>query len=437
MSFITELTPASVSSPTAEIISTVITPSGHFLYVAGYYYNNTIAIYHRDLVTGLLTFVDNSTVVGVAGPGDNGPYNLAMDPSGNYLYCIDAGGTGAGYVYSFSIDPATGLLTQIQKLSVTTGQTQTRIIVHPTANILYIATDNFPAQSLFGYTISSGILSYHTSIETNAAPSDLFGISFDNTGTWLYASSWASTAVYQFSVNQSTTALALLNTYTVGLEPWAIGFSPDNLYCYVTNYGDSTVSQFSVNQSTGALTPLSPATVSTAVGGGTGAYYIAFAQGGVFVQNVGGSPPNVLYFTPVAGGLTNPQVTGAPPVACLTFIVSPDGKFAYLGYTSPSDVSGADVYQCSISLAPPDFIVTYTDTHFDAINPQCILQYSDDGGITWSNERYCSLGSTGQYLNRVIFYQLGTARNRVYRVVDVGSSAGISGADLIVMPGVT
>ena len=63
--------------------------------------------------------------------------------------------------------------------------------------------------------------------------------------------------------------------------------------------------------------------------------------------------------------------------------------------------------------------------------PQVILSYSDDGGVTWSNERYCNLGSQGQYKNRVIFYRLGVSRNRVYKVVDVNNCySGITGAAL-------
>lgn len=59
------------------------------------------------------------------------------------------------------------------------------------------------------------------------------------------------------------------------------------------------------------------------------------------------------------------------------------------------------------------------------------LQYSDDGGKTWSNERFMSLGMPGEYKNRVIFYKLGSSRNRVYKITDTNNcSSGINGAEI-------
>jgi hypothetical protein len=48
--------------------------------------------------------------------------------------------------------------------------------------------------------------------------------------------------------------------------------------------------------------------------------------------------------------------------------------------------------------------------------PQAMLQWSDDGGMSWSNEYWKSLGSIGQYKVRVIWHRLGMARDRMFRV---------------------
>ncbi len=50
-------------------------------------------------------------------------------------------------------------------------------------------------------------------------------------------------------------------------------------------------------------------------------------------------------------------------------------------------------------------------------NPQAILRFSDDGGFTWSNDRYVYLGRMGAYKNRAIWRQLGQARDRIFEVV--------------------
>lgn len=49
-------------------------------------------------------------------------------------------------------------------------------------------------------------------------------------------------------------------------------------------------------------------------------------------------------------------------------------------------------------------------------NPQAILTWSDDGGQTFGNDHFASLGQSGQTKNRCIWRRLGIARDRVYQV---------------------
>jgi len=50
-------------------------------------------------------------------------------------------------------------------------------------------------------------------------------------------------------------------------------------------------------------------------------------------------------------------------------------------------------------------------------DPQAMLRYSDDGGHTWSNERWKSIGKIGEYSKRVKWNRLGQSRSRIYEVV--------------------
>lgn len=52
----------------------------------------------------------------------------------------------------------------------------------------------------------------------------------------------------------------------------------------------------------------------------------------------------------------------------------------------------------------------------DGSDPQAALQWSDDGGHTWSNERWTSIGKVGEYRNRAVWRRLGCSRERVYKV---------------------
>ena len=49
--------------------------------------------------------------------------------------------------------------------------------------------------------------------------------------------------------------------------------------------------------------------------------------------------------------------------------------------------------------------------------PQVMIDYTDDGGETWSHEMWFDLvGADKNYLNRIILYRQGSAYDRRYRV---------------------
>lgn len=50
-------------------------------------------------------------------------------------------------------------------------------------------------------------------------------------------------------------------------------------------------------------------------------------------------------------------------------------------------------------------------------DPQAMLRWSDDGGSTWSNDHWASIGKVGKYKNRAIWRRLGQARDRIFEVV--------------------
>jgi len=50
-------------------------------------------------------------------------------------------------------------------------------------------------------------------------------------------------------------------------------------------------------------------------------------------------------------------------------------------------------------------------------DPQAMMRWSDDGGSTWSNEHWKSIGKIGKYKNRAIWRRLGMTRDRVFELV--------------------
>lgn len=72
------------------------------------------------------------------------------------------------------------------------------------------------------------------------------------------------------------------------------------------------------------------------------------------------------------------------------------------------------------------------------VDPQVMLRWSDDGGHTWSNEHWKSMGRIGQTGRRVIWRRLGMTtklRDRVYEISGTDPvSVTIMGAELIASP---
>lgn len=101
-------------------------------------------------------------------------------------------------------------------------------------------------------------------------------------------------------------------------------------------------------------------------------------------------------------------------------IVQEDGGLIYLNGL-PSTVGGKILIQLGLSSAT-------------AIDPQVMLRWSDDGGHTWSNEHWRSMGKTGQWGRRVIWRRLGMTlklRDRVYEVSGTDQvKIAIMGAEL-------
>lgn len=67
-------------------------------------------------------------------------------------------------------------------------------------------------------------------------------------------------------------------------------------------------------------------------------------------------------------------------------------------------------------------------------DPQAMLRWSDDGGHTWSNEHWTSMGSLGSYGTSVIWHRLGMTtklRDRIYEVSGTDPvKVAITGAEL-------
>tara|TARA_R110000868_G_scaffold119111_1_gene315595 strand:+ start:890 stop:2887 length:1998 start_codon:yes stop_codon:yes gene_type:complete len=90
-----------------------------------------------------------------------------------------------------------------------------------------------------------------------------------------------------------------------------------------------------------------------------------------------------------------------------------DENTIYLGntYTITADATLTIEVEKRYVLATQNIPSTQTTT-----DPQAMLRWSNDGGSTWSNEHWTSVGRIGKYRNRAIWRRLGTARDRIFEV---------------------
>ena len=233
---ISPLTPATVActgSPQEIAIST----DGLFAYVSCQS-DNTIKIFNRNIVTGLLTAATPASI----SCGGLSPIGLALSPDTNnpHLYVVN---NGSANVAMFSRNSGTGALTALSTPTVATGTSPKKIIC--TAESVYV---------------------------TNST----------------------SNTISQFNRNASTGILAALSPATIscGNSPIGIAIAPDGKSVYACNSGDSTVSQYSrtaTGTNIGLPTGLDTTTTYYVIAAGLTAnnFEVSLTSGGTAVSTSG------------------------------------------------------------------------------------------------------------------------------------------------------
>lgn len=124
-----------------------------------------------------------------------------------------------------------------------------------------------------------------------------------------------------------------------------------------------------------------------------------------------------------------------------SFLMGPDtagGSFTHPFYLDQIQVGIGHYLHTSDFELPttPDIPDPITVSEFSAGDPQAMLRWSDDGGSTWGNEHWRSIGRTGKYKHRARWLRMGSARDRVYEVrVTDPVKAVIIDAQLDLKPG--
>jgi len=242
---------------------TIVHPSGLYLYVTDI--NSNV---HIMTVDGTGAPTETGIVPTLPGPANSVGFNFgAVDPFGRFLYVSN---DNSETIYGFTIDQATGNLTQIGTGPLLTGAGDSLSV---------------PEQVII-----------------------------ERTGKYLYAINDGDGNVSAYSINQSTGALTALSTptYATGSGPVFGALDPTGTHLFVANSVDNTVSAFTLNTSNGSLTPGATTTVTGAVV--LLNVIVSPAGNSLYVLDVGTLPSNI-YGYALNNGVVGSAIGGLPIAA--------------------------------------------------------------------------------------------------------------------------
>jgi 6-phosphogluconolactonase len=255
-----------------------------FAYVGSY--ENAIYVYALNLDSGVLTPQGGP----VSAPPS--PSFLAFAPDAGHLYAVneadDVDGTGAGAVSAFGVDPATGALSFINRVS-SGGAGPAHVAVDASGKFVLVA--NYNGGNFSVLAIDAG-----GRLGARVAGAD----------------------------------------HGAGAQAHQVVLDPTNQFLFVANKGRSDVSQYRFDADSGSVTPNAPAALALAAGAGT--RHLAFHPSlpVAYVINELNDTLTVAAFAPSGGTLTSLQTLSTLPAgqdggqsSCAEVQVSPSGRFVY------------------------------------------------------------------------------------------------------------
>jgi 6-phosphogluconolactonase len=241
---LTPTTPATV--PTGFFPQEIaIDPLGRFVYTANSD-DSSVSMFTVNQTTGVLTPTTPATVSTLI-PGEplSDPNFLTVDPTGKFLYVTVSLSDGSA-VFMYTINQTTGLLTPNSPATVLTGGIPFQIVVAPSGKFAYVVNNlsgGSMTDGVWQYTLdsASGVLTQNSpaAVAAGNAPTE---IAVDPTSRFAYVVNRLDNAVSMFTIDPNTgnltpnaTATNPTATIATGTQPFRIDFDPTGKFVYVTN----------------------------------------------------------------------------------------------------------------------------------------------------------------------------------------------------------
>jgi 6-phosphogluconolactonase (cycloisomerase 2 family) len=230
-------------------------PSGKFLYAANSESNN-ISLFTVSSIGGL-------TEVTPRANAGTSPTLLAIDHAGSFLY---AANSGSNDISVYSINSSTGVLTPVAQTSGATtliGMQAMNMALTPSGNFLYVTGQPLPQAGLIEvFPVNQGVLGSPTSgpFLTGNIP---LGLAIDSTGSHLYTANKQDNSISPFTINSdgSLTAIGTAIGQTF-IGPVSLLIDKSGKYLYVANQGSSNIGAYGIG-SDGSLTLLTGSPFTT------------------------------------------------------------------------------------------------------------------------------------------------------------------------------
>ncbi|GEM_PF-1046417 len=260
---LTQLSGFPYAAPTGQYASaSVVDPTGRFVYFANY--NNagpgSVTGYRLDALDGHLVPMPGSPFA-----AGNGTTALTIDPSGRFVYAVNA---YSNSVSAYVIDPLVGGLTRLDADAATsgvqdfaTGPSPYRVAAHPSGGFLYVTNDNNSTVTIFAIATTTGALTRLDADASLAGVQDFpvsraSAVAIHPSGRYIYFTQIGGlNRVVAYTIDGATGLMtATGDVQATGANPVAMTIEASGSYAYVTNGAGNSVSVYRIDPATGALT---------------------------------------------------------------------------------------------------------------------------------------------------------------------------------------
>jgi 6-phosphogluconolactonase (cycloisomerase 2 family) len=237
-----------------------LSPNGKFLFLGGSFLGGAVQAIGAlgvDAETGALTAVPGSPF-----PADQIPYQLAVHPSGQFLFTENVVLTQELLVQSLStflVDASTGALSPSSgsPFLLPSNAARGTLAVHPSGKFLYLTSAD-AANGIRVWSIDG------TSGKITVAPGSPYQVglaidnaAFDPTGKFLYGSGRETEGITGFDVDANSGALTPMpgSPFSPNSGLGAFTVDPSGRFLIVEDTTNQTLIEFAIESGTGMLTP--------------------------------------------------------------------------------------------------------------------------------------------------------------------------------------